>query len=341
MLYLVNARPVMQLMNVDPTIIPVAMGYLQAFTWGVPALCGFLLLRMVSEGLANTRTVMYFGLLGLAVNIPANYVLMFGHLGFPRLGAVGCGHASSFTQWVQLSGILLYMRRQALFRQARLFHGLARPRIATIRALLHTGLPIGISVFIEGSLFATAALLMGSLGPVTAAAHQAAINYSGMMFMIPLGIGMAMTIRIGNACGRGDAGGVRRAAYIGFVMVLCTQLSSATIMLLFPQLVATLYTNDPQVQAITVQLLFLAAIFQLPDGFQAAGAGALRGLKDTRIPMLFTVIAYWMVGLPLGWLLGIHLDYGARGMWIGLIAGLSIAALLMLGRFLRLSRRLA
>jgi MATE family multidrug resistance protein len=340
LLALLNAEPLLVLVGVEPQIVPLAIGYLYAIAWGIPALCGFLLLRMTSEGLSIARAAMYFGLLGLALNIPANYVLMFGHLGFPKLGASGCGYASSLTQWVQFIGILIYMRRHRPYRAAHLFQRLPRPHWSTIRRLLHLGLPIGGSVFVEGSLFATVALLMGTLGAEPAAAHQVAINFSGLVFMIPLGVGMAMTVRIGNALGRRDPVGVHRAARAGFSIVLFTQCLSAVFMLGFPGLIAALYTDDLGVRALVVELLFLAAIFQLPDGLQVAAAGALRGIKDTRIPMLFTVVAYWLIGLPVGYVLGIHLDYGARGMWGGLIGGLSVAAMLMIGRFLRLSRHL-
>ncbi len=338
-LYLRHAEPLLWLMGVDPQIIPPALGYLEAIAWSTPALCGFLLLRMLSEGLSLTRPVMYFGLLGLAINIPANYVLIFGHLGFPRLGAVGCGYASALTLWLQFAAFLLYVRRRPAFRRTRLFRPLAPPDRGLLGAILRLGLPIGGSVFVEGSLFAGAALLLGSLGPVVTAAHQAAINYSGLMFMLPLGMGMAMTVRIGNALGRGDRAAARLAGHAGFSLVLVTQLGSAGFMLAFPGLIGDLYTNDPRVHELIVQLLFLAAIFQLPDGFQAAAAGALRGYKDSRVPMLITVVAYWLVGLPLGWALGIHAGYGARGMWVGLIAGLSLAALMLLWRYRRLSVR--
>jgi len=339
LLALLNAEPLLLLVQVDREIVPIAMGYLDAIAWGVPALCGFLMLRMLSEGLSLTRPVMYFGLLGLAVNIPANYVLIFGHLGFPELGAVGCGYASSFAQWLQFLAFLVYIHRRRPYLKTGIFRPFPLPYWPHIREMLQVGLPIGGSVFVEGSLFAAAALLLGSLGATSAAAHQAAINFSGLAFMIPLGVGMAMTVRIGNARGRNDLIAVHLAARAGFSMVLCTQLLSAGFMLLFPQAVALLYTNDPEVQAMVVKLLFLAAIFQLPDGFQAAGAGALRGLKDTRIPMLFTIVAYWLVGLPVGYSLGIHRGYGAEGMWIGLIGGLAIAAMLMLNRFHRLTAR--
>lgn len=339
-LYLRSAAPILYITNVDPEIIPVALGYLNAISWGVPGICGFLLLRYLSEGLSFTRPAMYFGFIGLLINIPANYIFMFGKLGFQPMGAIGCGYASSLVHWLQFVGIFFYIRHHIQYARANLFKGYRRPEWQTLKELLHIGLPIGLSVFIEGSLFVTVALLMGSLGPATAAAHQIAINFAGLVFMVPLGLSMAITVRVGNAVGRQDSDGVRRAANAGFLIVLITQISSAGFMLMCPELIASLYTDDSEVRKIVFGLLFLAALFQLPDGFQVAGAGALRGLKDTKIPMLFTIIAYWMIGLPLGYGLGILSGYGAEGMWSGLIVGLSVAAILMFVRFQLLTRHM-
>ncbi|MCP3662811.1 MAG: MATE family efflux transporter [Gammaproteobacteria bacterium] len=332
-----NAHYIFDFVGVESEIVPVALGYLDAIAWGVPALCGYFLLRFVSEGLSIMRATMYFGLFGLAINIPANYVLMFGHLGFPAYGAKGAGYASSLTQWCQFAALLIYVYIQPRYQAARLFEHLDLPDWHEIKEILRVGLPIGGAVFIEGSLFVTVALLMGSLGTVVTAAHQAAINFTSLAFMVPLGMSMAVTVRVGNAVGRGSLAQARRAGLVGFAIVLVTQSLSATIMLLFPDWVAVLYTEDPQVHAMILNLLLLAAIFQLPDGFQVLGAGALRGLKDTRVPMVYTVIAYWIIGIPTGYLLGISMGYGAEGMWIGLIGGLSVASILMLRRFLRLS----
>ncbi len=338
-LYLQGASPIIQWLGVDPAIHPLARGYLDGIAWGTPALAGFFVLRFFCEGMSVTRATFYFGLLALVVNVPANYVFMYGKLGLPAMGAPGIGMATAFVEWVQLLAILLYVRRQPELRATGLL-GFSRPRWPRIRQLLQVGLPIGFMVFFEGSLFVAVSLLMGTLGPLVVAAHQVAINYSSMVFMIPMGLGSALTVRVGNAVGRGDFQGVRRAGGVGLVLVLTTQLLSAGVMLAFPAQIARIYTDDAQVIDLVVQLLWLAALFQLPDGLQVAAAGALRGLKDTRVPMLINVVAYWLIGMPLAWWLGFRAELGARGLWMGLIAGLSVAAVLLLWRFHRLSRRL-
>ena len=325
--------------GVEPDIIPLVVDYLQAIAWGAPMFALFLLLRFTGEGLSLTRTTMYFGFLGLIINIPANYILIFGHLGFPQMGAEGAGFASSLVQWVQAMSIALFVWLNPAFAGTRIFERLQPPDWGEMVRLLRLGLPIGISVFIEGSLFGAVALLLGALGTTVVAAHQVAINFSGLLFMVPLGLSMAITVRIGNAVGRADMAGVRGAAKAGFILVMVTQISGATLMLLFADQIAHLYTSDQAVILMVTELLVLAAIFQIPDGIQVATAGALRGLKDTQVPMFYILIAYWGIGIPSGYYLGRHLGYGAAGVWWGLIIGLSVAALLLAIRFLHLLKR--
>jgi MATE family multidrug resistance protein len=192
----------------------------------------------------------------------------------------------------------------------------------------------------EAGLFVAAALIIGKMGEDVVASHQVALNVASLFFMIPLGLAMAITVRVGNAVGRGDALGVRYAGLCGIGLTLVTQLFSAAVMISIPRLIASLYTRDPAVIALAVQLLLLAGLFQFSDGIQVASNGALRGLKDTRVPMAITLFAYWVIGMPVGWWLAFRADLGARGIWMGLIAALTMAALLLFVRFWRSSRRL-
>lgn len=338
MVLLRSIRPLLTLIDVDAALVPLILGYLNAFSWGLPGLCGYLVLRLMSEGLALTRPAMYFGLLGVVINIAGNYALMFGHWGFPALGVIGCGYSTAIVVWIQFLGLALYVAARAHYRELDLFARVTRPDPRQIAELLRVGLPIGGAHFIESSLFSSVALLLSSLGALAVAAHQIAINFAAITFMIPLGLSMAITVRVGYALGRGDSAGVRTAGTIGMGIALALQMVSASVMLLFPSVIAGLYTDDREVLEAAVELLFLAALFQLSDGLQVSAAGALRGLRDTRVPMLITVLAYWVIGLPLGWTLGFGAGFGARGMWTGLIAGLTVAAVLLSRRFLRLSR---
>ena len=198
---------------------------------------------------------------------------------------------------------------------------------------------MGVSVLMEASLFVATALLIGSLGADVVAGHQIAINVASVAFMLPLGVAMATTVRVGLAVGRGDAVGVRYAGYVGIATCLITQAFSCVVMALLPHAISNLYTDDANVASISAQLLILAAIFQFSDGIQVTANGALRGLKDTTIPMIITTVAYWGIGMPVGWWLAFRHGMGARGMWIGLIAGLSVAAVLLFSRFATLTRR--
>jgi len=329
----------MRWIDVDAAVAAVALDYLDALSWGAPALSLMMALRFFCEGTGYTRPTMYIGVLGIACNIPLNYVLMFGNFGFPALGAVGAGWATALVFWLQLIALALWIAWRPRFDSYALFARFSRPSWLEIGALLKLGLPIGIMVFLEGGMFVGSALLIGSLGALEVAAHQVAMNYAGLMFMVPVGLAGAITVRVGNAKGRNDPEGARRAGLVGIGIAATFALASAAFMLAVPEWIVALYTSEPDVAGLAVSLLLFAAIFQFADGVQAAAAGALRGLKDTRMPMIYSIIAYWLVGISLGYLLTFRLGYGINGMWIGIITGLCVAAVLLGSRFLRITRR--
>ena len=266
----------LQWMAVGADIVPTAIKYMDAISWGAPAICLLLMLRFFSEGSGYTRPTMYMGLLGILLNVPLNYVLMFGKLGFPPLGAQGCGYATSIVIWAQLLMIFFYIRWHAHFKEFELFRRWDWPQWRSITKLLRIGLPIGTTIFVEGSLFIGAALLIARLGALPASAHLIAINYSALMFMVPLGVASAVTTRVGNALGRGEPEAARYAGLIGLLIVLFTQTLSAATMLLIPGIIVKIYTNDLAITSIAVSLLFYSAIFQYADGIQICAAGALR-----------------------------------------------------------------
>ena len=312
--------------GIVPEIRPLAAGFLRAIAWGAPALSLFFCLRYLAEGLAHTTPGMFTGFGGLLALIPLGYALMFGVGPVPELGATGLGIATAIILWGQALGLGLYLLRSPAYADLGLFARFERPHWPTIRGLLALGLPMGVSIFMEGGLFVATALLIGRLGAVDVAAHQIAINVASVCFMLPLGIAMATTVRVGHAAGAGDHAGVRRAAWSGYGLGAFTQALAAAVLLLGGPLIAGLYTDQPAVAALGVLLMRYAAVFQLPDGIQVLSNGVLRGLKDTRVPMLVTVLAYWGVGMPLGAWFGLHLGGRAPGLWIGLILGLAVAA---------------
>ncbi|HEY6895099.1 MAG TPA: MATE family efflux transporter [Rhodanobacteraceae bacterium] len=324
--------------GIDTALVPDVTRFLHAISFGAPALALFFALRGLSEGFGLTRPSMYFSVLGLALLGPVGYVLMHGRLGFPPLGALGSGIATACVLWIEALAFLLYIATRRHYRALALFAEFERPKPAAIGELLRIGIPMGVSLFMEASLFVAVALAIGTLGTDVVASHQIAINVASVTFMVPLGIAMATTVRVGHAVGRRDPDGVRDAGLVGLGLTLVAQGVSAGLMLTIPERIASLYTTDAAVIVLAAELLILAGFFQFSDGLQVAASGALRGLKDTRVPMLITTFAYWGVGMPVGWWLAFRAGLGARGMWMGLIAGLSMAAVLLTTRFWRLAR---
>ena len=330
-------------MGIAPEIRPGAEAFLHGIRWGVPGLTLYLTMRYLSDGLHWTLPTMLLGFGGLLVLVPLGYAFTYGVSGLqvPELGAGGLGIASAIMMWAQALAFALYLWRAKRFADLELFAHFDRPHGPTLRNLLRTGLPIGVTVTMEGGLFIATALLIGRLGEVPAAAHQIAINVAALCFMVPMGIAEATTVRIGHALGRNDGQALRRAAFAGYTIVLATQALSAIVLLAGNEFVVGFYTDDAAVAALAASLLLYAAAFQFPDGVQVLSAGALRGLKDTRVPMVLAALAYWGIGMPVGAGLGLWLGWGPRGMWVGLICGLTVAALLLCTRFWRSSRTIA
>jgi len=324
--------------GIVPEVRPQAAAFLRAIAFGAPALSLYFSFRYLSEGLAWTPPSMLFGIAGLILLIPLGYALMFGAGPIPELGAAGLGYATALVLWLQAFGFLAYLRTSRRFEDLQLFGRYDRPDWPMIRGLLALGLPMGVSIFMEGSLFVATALLIGRIGAVDVAAHQIALNVASVCFMLPLGIAMATTVRVGHAAGADDLSAVRWAAGAGFALGGLTQAAAALLLIFGGGWISALYTDDPAVAALAIALMRYAAVFQFPDGVQVLSAGALRGLKDTRVPMLITIFAYWCVGLPLGGWFGLHLNGRAPGLWVGLILGLSVAALLLALRLWRQCR---
>ncbi|WP_049622198.1 MATE family efflux transporter [Frateuria defendens] len=334
-----HAAPLLDLIGVVPTLRDDVVRFLHAISWAAPALTCYFALRGLSEGLSMTRPSMLFSFGGLLVLAPLGYVLMYGRLGLPALGSLGSGIATAAVLWLEVLGFAVYVARHPRYRDLGLRAGLAWPRPRMILDLVKVGGPMAVSLLAEGGLFVAVALVIATLGETVVASHQVALNVATVSFMVPLGLSMAITVRVGHAVGRGDTVGVRYAGFCGIALALGVQLFSSGLMLGVPDLLARLYTHDAAVIALAVQLMRLAGLFQFSDGIQVASNGALRGLKDTRVPMAITLLAYWGVGMPVGWWLAFPQGLGARGMWMGLIAGLSMAALLLFARFAHSARR--
>jgi len=303
--------------GVDATLLVDVTRFLHAIAFGAPAMALYFALRGLSEGIGLTRPTMIFGLLGPALLAPIGYVLMYGRFGLPRLGAAGAGIATALVLWIQMASLLTYVARHPAYRHIRPFGRRDRPDRRAIGELLRIGAPMGVTVFMEASLFVAVALVIGTLGTEVVAGHQVALNVASVTFMVPLGLAMATTVRVGHAVGRGDPEGVRGAGAAGLVLTLIAQGISAVLMHTIPESIAALYTSDVAVIALAAQLLVLAGLFQFSDGMQVAASGALRGLKDTRVPMIMCFIGYCVIGALSALLLG----FGAAGLVSNFLIG--------------------
>lgn len=339
-LILRNLDFALTIMNVEPEIIPLTLGYLKGISWGVLPLYFYLTLRYFNEGISITKPAMYVSFIGLFFNIFWNYTLMYGKFGFPQMGAVGTGYASAIVMNVMFVALFVYTYFKKSYAQYEIFKNLRLPEKKYISELFKIGIPIGISMCMEVTMFAVVTLLMGSLGTYAVAGHQIAINFASITFMIAFGLSAAITVRVGQVMGKSGALEARFSGYIGVMLAAAFMFLTALLMFLFPGFVSGLYTDDPELQKIAIQLIYMAAIFQISDGLQVSGLGALRGLKDTKIPMYVNLVAYWIIGLPSGYVLGIYFDMGPAGLWMGLIAGLTVAGILHNMRFNSLTKKM-
>lgn len=336
MLLVANAAPLLLMLGQDPEIVATARLYLRAVAYSFPGAFAVVALRGFLEGHGDTRPIMYVAIAGVTLNAGVNYLLIFGKAGLPALGLAGAGYATSFTYACMALALGVVIARR--FPEQRVFSGWRTPDPRLYREILTVGWPIALTLGFEVGLFATASLVMGYFGEAPLAGHQIAMQMTSLSFMVPLGVGIATGIRVGQAAGRRDLDGVRLAGWTGISVAAGFMAITAAFYLLAPRLVVGLFVNvnDPvnlEVVGYATAFLVFAGLFQVFDGVQVAAAGALRGLKDTRMPMFITLLAYWLLGLPVGLLAAFVLDLGPRGMWLGLICALVAAALLLSARF--------
>ncbi len=327
----------LDVVGIDPQFRDLTEGYVLAIVIGAPGIFVFLALRFTTEGIGETKPIMYTSVLSLILNVFLNWVLMFGNLGAPALGAVGCGIASAITMWLMMIGLTIYMMRSAKFAPLKIFSRVGKVRPDALKEILLLGVPIAVTITAEAGLFNAVSVLMGTRGAAIAAAHQVAINFAMTTFMIPLALSAAITIRVGHALGSGNAQAARFSGGFGIAVCALFMCCSAAFMLLFRDVVVTIYTNDPAVTSIAVNLLLAAAIFQIADGVQIGAAGALRGYKDTRFPMAINIFAFWVLAFPLAYMAAVTYKAAPVYTWGGFIVGLSVAATLLTWRYVRLS----
>jgi multidrug resistance protein, MATE family len=338
-LLMLPARPVLGLLGQPEEVVPLAAAYTLVSIPGAFPFLAFVVLRQSLQAMGRMAPIVITIVLANIINAILNWALIFGHLGSPPLGAVGAGWASTFSRWA-MAILMLVIARHDL---APLLRPL-RPEALHLRPLgrmLRIGLPIGAHFTLEYSAFTVVALLMGRLGAVQMAAHQVAINLASLTFMVPLGIAGAAAVLVGHAIGRGDPDEARRAAAAALLCGTAFMTTTAALFLSGPGLLARLYTTDAGVMALAALLIPIAGVFQVFDGLQVVGAGILRGIGDTRAPLVVSILGFWLIGLPISIYLGFHTGAGPVGLWWGLVAGLAaVAAFLLLRIRNRMGREL-
>lgn len=332
-------QPLLGVLRQPEDVVPVAAGYALASVPGLFPFFFYVVLRQTLQAMGRVAPLVLAIVLANGVNLFFNWVFIYGNLGVPALGAVGSGWASSLSRWLMAGGLVALSWR-VLRPYVRPF----RADATAIRPLLRMtalGLPIGFQFFLEFGAFAVIGVLMGWLGTVAMAGHQVAINLASLTFMVPLGVSQAASILVGRAVGRGDAPRARRFAGAGLLLGGLFMTLAAAIFLVVPDSLARFYSDDPEVVRLAILLLPIAGIFQVFDGLQVVAAGVLRGVADTRSPLVVNLLGFWMVGMPVSVYLGFRAGAGAVGLWWGLAAGLAAVAAFLLARVrVRLGRGL-
>jgi MATE family multidrug resistance protein len=333
--------------GLDAHVADRASLFLHVISLGMPAFACYRALYGYTTSINETRPIMVIALGGLAFNVLVNWLLVFGNLGFPQMGAIGCAVATAVGMWLMLGAMVWWVRSADVYRTTYPFGKWEGPDWQEIGAMFRLGLPIGVTYFAEVSAFGAISLLVARFGVVQVSAHQIALNFTSLVFMVPLSFGIALLTRVGQALGEGNPERARFVGWVGVAMSVAFGVLSAAFIMLFRWEIARAYTSDAAVQAMCVQLLLFAALFQLSDSTQVAVASAIRGYKVTRGPMIIQLLAFWGVSLPVGCILGLAPDWfpwsptkplSATGFWMGLVLGLTVAAVLLTWAFQRLSR---
>ncbi len=316
--------------GITPDVLPESVAYLKTLNWSIPPLLFYFAFRRYLQALNLVAPVTFVLVSANAVNLAGNYVFVYGHWGAPALGISGSAWSTVAARVYMAVFLLGYILYHDLRARTGLLHMGWRPDWRRIAALFRLGLPAATQIFLEIAVFATTAALIAKLDAVSLAAHQVALNASALTYMVPLGISSAAAVRVGQALGRNDRHAAGRAGWSALVMGMAFMSCAALLFFAVPRWIAQLFSPDEAVIALGIRLLQVAAVFQLFDGLQVVATGALRGAGNTRTPMLFSTLAYWAIGLPLGCALCFHYRWGAVGLWIGLCAGLIIMGSILL-----------
>lgn len=338
-----NAHFIINIMGMAPQLASISERYLQMMALGIPPYLIVIIFRSLTDGLSKTKVSMIISLIGVTLNVPLNYIFIYGKFGVPAMGAAGCGLASAIATYIMMFCLIHFSAKNAYMRRFKLFSPLIEPiNGQTFRKLCRLGFPIGLTICAEVTFFSIVSLLLSPLGADVVATHQIALQTSSFIYSLPLSIGMASTILVGNALGNKNpqlAKNIsRQVLWLGFYLTILTALAT----LLLRQSISELFIDNEKIVQLASFLLIFAAIYQIPDAIQAISGGILRAYKDTRSILIITLISYWVIAMPIGYTLGLtnwiipHI--GAEGFWIGFVISLSCASLLLLHRLHKIQR---
>ncbi len=331
--------PILEAMPLESEVRTVAADYLKGMSFGLLPLFAYTVLRSFFDALGATRVSMFIILLSAPINIVLNYLLIYGNWGFPELGGAGAGYASGITYWLVffIACSVAFIQKQ--FKPFALFKGWGKISLRRWKEILFIGVPIGISIFVETSIFSAVTLMMSNYSTAIISAHQIALNFTSLLYMIPLSISMGATILVGQAVGAGQFRDAKQYSYLSIGLAIAFSFVSIVILLVFREPIAALYTADGQIIKLATQFFVFAALFQLSDAIQAPVQGALRGYKDVNMTFVMAIVSYWVLGLPIGYLMATYTDMGPYGYWIGLIAGLTVGAITLTGRLIYIQKK--
>lgn len=329
-IFLAFSEPVLRLARQPSEIVPLAALYDRILIPGLPPLLTFVVLRQTLQSMTRMRAILITILIANVLNVVLNWVLIFGKFGIPQLGVAGAAWATTISRFIMLAGLLAFAWRD--LRPLLVPFDRSAFQLAPITRMLTLGAPIGVHSLLEYSAFGVVSLLMGLLGTVEIAGHQIAINLASLTFMVPMGVAQAGSVLIGQAVGRGDDDGARRAAGASVLSGAGFMILTAILFLSLPALLASIYTTDLAVLALATVLIQIAGVFQIFDGLQVVGAGVLRGIGDTRVPMFAGLVGFWLIGMPISAYLGFFTPLGAPGLWWGFVAGLAAVAVFLVAR---------
>lgn len=338
-LLFIALEPILQMMTLEPRVESIARSYVMAMIIGIIPLFSYTVIRSYMDALGKTRITMIITLLSAPINIFFNYLLIFGNFGFPELGGAGAGYASAITYWLIFLIAVGVAHKLQPFQQYELFKDWTSIQFSKWRDISFIGVPIGLSIFAETSIFSAVTLMMSTYSTAVISAHQIALNFTSLLYMIPLSISIGATVLVGYEVGAKRYKDARTYSWLSVGTAIFISFFSSCILFFFREQIATLYTADETVIQLTIQFFVFAALFQLSDAIQAPVQGSLRGYKDVNVTFIMAIISYWVIGLPVGYLLSKYTDFGPFGYWIGLIVGLTVGAITLSARLIRIQRK--